>query len=37
LSLGFTLMNSNLGELNAFVELAHRTGVDLVACRHVEA
>ncbi|MHB8877502.1 MAG: SPASM domain-containing protein, partial [Myxococcaceae bacterium] len=37
LSLGFTLMRSNLDELNDFIRLAHRNGVEIVVCRHIEA
>lgn len=37
LSLGFTLMRSNLDELPAFVTLAREVGAEWIACRHVEA
>jgi radical SAM protein with 4Fe4S-binding SPASM domain len=37
LSLGFTLMRSNLDQLNDFIEIGSRLGVDMIACRHLEA
>ncbi len=37
LFLGFTLMRSNLFELEEFIEIAAELEVDVIACRHVEA
>ena len=37
LFLGFTLMRSNLFELEEFIELAAELEADVIACRHVEA
>lgn len=36
LSVGFTLMRSNIHELPLFVERAARAGVDSIGCRHLE-
>lgn len=36
ISLGFTLMRSNIHELPLFVERAARAGVDSIGCRHLE-
>jgi len=37
LSLSFTLMRSNIDQLNDFIEIGARVGVDRIECRHVEA
>jgi MoaA/NifB/PqqE/SkfB family radical SAM enzyme len=37
LSLGFTMMRSNIEELNDFIEIGSRLGTDRIECRHVEA
>ncbi|MCF4127085.1 radical SAM/SPASM domain-containing protein [Methylobacterium sp. SyP6R] len=36
ISLGFTLMRSNIHELPRFVERAAQAGVDTIGCRHLE-
>lgn len=37
LSLGFTVMRSNIDELEDFISIAARIGADKVECRHLEA
>ncbi len=37
LSLGFTLMRCNIDQLNDFIEIGAKVGVDHVQCRHIEA
>lgn len=36
ISMGFTLMRSNLHELPLFIQKAAKAGVDVVGCRHLE-